>query len=211
MTPFSLKDKANNTSLDFNLPSSWQEITLAQMIAWEASARKGRLTFTRQLEIFTGIPEATWNNCSIMSLDTMLAPYLDWLKEPLDEASFKDVPQSVVIDGQVMPVSKDIELKTYGQYITFKTEMSNHMKLKAKGDIESIGLDFFPMAIAIYLYPEKVWDDTKVAAFADKVKHLPLLQAHPLATFFFLKFLQSLSENEKSYTTNLTISNSEPV
>lgn len=211
MTPFHLHDKTHNTSLDFSLPSSWQEVTLGQSIAWEAEYRKGDIHFCKQLEILTGIEESTWRNCTILSLDRMLNPYLQWTHEPMKEIDLNNVPDEVTIDGKTIAVPKNIELKTFAQYITFKTSMAKYMKVNDTGKIESVAMEFFPLAIAIYLYPEKEFDDAKAMEFAEKCKQLPLVQASPLSTFFFLKFLNSENETVSNSTTSRTISKRELV
>ena len=204
MTPFSLKDKNSDTELQFNLPSSWQEITLGQMIDWENESATGPISFCKQLEILTGIDEDTWVNCSILSLDKMLLPHLEWMKKPVNELSFAGVPDHVVIDGETIPVPKNIELKSFGQYITFKMKMEEAIKKNDKGDFERIDINFIPLAIAIYLYPEHTFDDIKAAAFAIKVRELPFIQANTLSTFFFQKFLNLENETVSSYTMSRT-------
>jgi hypothetical protein len=211
MIPFNLKDKNSETTLQFNLPSSWQEITLGQMIDWEHESSSGPISLCKQLEILTGIEEQTWLNCSILSLDKMLLPYLEWMKEPVNELDFAGVPDSVVIDGETIPVPKNIELKSFGQYITFKMKMEEAMKKNDKGELERIDIDFIPLAIAIYLYPESTFDDIKAAAFAIKVRELPFIQANTLSTFFFQKFLNLENETVNSYTTSRTVSSYERV
>lgn len=204
MTPFTLSDPiTNKVLLKFDLPGSWQEITLGQMILWEQECKSGLPSFTKQLEILTGIPETDWMNCTILSIDQMLMPHMDWLNEPLQESDFTslEVPEKVTIEGKEYAVPKDLDLKTFGQKITFQSQMGENVIRNEAEEITGFKTEFFPTAIAIYLCPSQIdpedgklkWKDVTAFEFAEKVKALPLFEAWPIATFFLHRFIASLS------------------
>src|SRR6476620_8037259 len=133
MIPYTLKDQSGRELFKFELPQSWEEITLAQLIAWEKESKRvkiesfqgGEINFCKQLEIITGVPAITWFNCTEISVDEKLLPLLEWMQVPMNPREFEQlpIPESLTIAGKQIEVTKDIDLKTFGQKITFQTEM----------------------------------------------------------------------------------------
>lgn len=205
MIPYDLKN--NGTSvLKFSIPQSWEECTLGQLIKIQSFKDEQAFPFTKQLEIMTGIPETDWLNCTIVSLDTLLLPNLEWMKEPLSEAHLSSlpVPDSVTIGETKYPVPKNIDLKTFGQKITFQTEMAKYAVKDNDGNVTGFELNFFPVAIAIYLIevdPPKIpFVDAKAFEFAAECEKIPLSESYPLACFFLQRFLKSSVVKKNSFT-----------
>lgn len=213
MIPFTLNEPKGKKEWKFTLPESWEEVTLAQLIKFDQEQKLGDVSLTMQLEILTGIPSIDWFNCTIISLDKKLMPYLKWLREPITETTFQTfrVPKEVTIAGQVYKVPADIDLCTLGQKITFQNQMASYIRKDPEENITGFELPFYPIAIAIYLYPDKPFSDVKALEFAKEVEKLPLATAYPLASFFLRRFLESSNETVTSSPTLLMQKNKKQV
>lgn len=189
--------------MEFSLPESYKEITLAQLLKWSEMQTAQDISFCKIMEMLTGIPESDWLNCSVTSIDELILPKIKWLSEPLNEQEFISlpVPKKVMIDGKMIEVPMDIDLKTFGQKITFQTQMGEYIIKDGEGNITGFSLAFYPIAIAIYLFDEPKFDDGKAMLFAEKCKALTLTEAYPLASFFLTKFLGSSKEIKTSSLT----------
>lgn len=205
MIPYDLKHNGKSI-MKFSIPESWEESTLRQMIQWKEQSAKGQIEFCKQLEIMTGIPETDWENCSATNVDALLLPMLEWMKEPLSEQYLMSlpVPETVTINGKAIEIPKDIDFKTFGQKITFQTEMAKYAVKDTEGGITGFELSFFPVAIGIYCYPFEKFEDKKAFEFAKECELLPLKIAFPLAAFFLRRYSVSSNGIKSSYTMSRT-------
>lgn len=175
--------KYKETEIKFNLPQSWEDITLYQYIELSKWDRKDLIQL---FAVITGIDYDVFFNCESEGINDLLLTNLEFLKEPLDLEALP-LPKEIEIDGKKLEVPQDITQKTFGQKISLQLYLAEAVKN------EKSKIDCLAFAIALYFFPEIAQDKynedeaKKIIPLIEKCK---LVEAYPIGSFFLNKFLE---------------------
>lgn len=165
----------------FSLPTSWEDITVAQYL----TLRKTNLAdFCETLHVLTGLPREEWFNAREIDFVEKLLPRIAYLATPVDFSSYS-IPASIAVDGKEYLVPKDIRFRTFGQKLTFQSQVLSHIDEEG-----NISVDFVALACAIYLVDDPFTDE-RAFALADRLRLLPMCLIYPTAAFFLNSSLNS--------------------
>lgn len=190
----------------FNFPESWQEITVAQLIALRAMEQSAPLAkqICTALAILSNTTEADWfeMDADADAQDTIY-DLLAWTKTKIDWQNLP-IPQTLTIGDKAVDIPQDLTLKTYGQVTVFESLV--FPVVEKTGDLT----DAIPTALAIYLQPlctgSKFDADTLGDTIAE-INKLRASEAFPVANFFLKKYLQSMLKKSERFTAKQPRSN----
>jgi hypothetical protein len=180
----------------FQLPASWNEVTVGQFKKIMNPKKVGDLT--EIVCILSGLDYDTlFNSVRPTSENVMLcnaiswaATIPDWFNTPL--------PNEFKIAGKVVDYKKDILKMPFGQYASFVSLAAiNPMTWKEK---LYCNINTVDKAIAIYLYPEYSGEEftDKWESLLPEIEKLPFMESFAVASFF----LNKLNSSEKSKVSN---------
>lgn len=177
---------------EFNLPMRWEEITIAQFFAMQKLNKENVVEYTcGLLAILTGIEYDKWYNASEFDVAEKILTLLnEWINIPPDFSN-SSAPKELIIAGKAIEIPHDIKLKTWAQKLVFQDLIKNHW-IDAANDV---GIDFMPMAIAIYLLPDK-FTDKAASEYSELIsKEMLLFDGVAISRFFLTNFLKYSSSN----------------
>jgi len=188
------------------IPTSWDEVTLHQLIDFWNNKDKG-ISFV--LESFSGIPAKTWNAAPVEDVTNDIMPHLKWIGEVPDFANLK-CPEYVTIMGKKIKVPKDLDLKSFGQKIMFEQIVKQN--INEAGDLDMVKV--IPDALAIYfepLFAEKDFDDERIEDFKVLMSRgMSGLEGYAVGSFFLMNYYGLKLSKRKNLILNLTQNNLQP-
>jgi len=191
MIPF--KAIAHNQEYSFNVPTSWDEITLKQWL--QLHNEWNHKDIIKLIAILTGLDRDTIFNTIDIDIDEKIYPHLKFIFNKI-EPSKLPVPEYITIDGKTLTVPKDVTIKCLGQ----KLSLQNYTALAAGQDKKQ--RDCYAYAIAIYMFQEitsKTFDEDEAIKLIPIIENCKFIEAYPVGTFFFNSYMKYLKESAKNY------------
>lgn len=188
--PFKLGKK-----LKFELPVSWDEITVAQFLALKKKPKNDAELFS----ILSGLPVEDWMNASEANIDEVILPLIEYLKDQpnLDELL---PPKTITINKKELKVPKNIGLKSYGQKILLHKAIRNHTEVIPDGDggekeVTKDLDELIPYTLAVYFHDQLNDNGRTDPGYVDEVvplmEQLMIVEAYPIASFFLSNLIGS--------------------
>ena len=188
MLEFTIEDKT------FSLPVSWEQVTVGQYLNIQAieGQHYNQKLKALILEAVSGIPYETICKCSLSQIENMNS-VLQFIQSPPEFKEWK-LPDTYKLNGKDVEIPKDLKTESLGQRIAF--EQIIFPAITATGDIVTV----MDKAVAIYIQPTFTgtpFDEKEYAKVIPLVRESLLIEAHPIASFFFREFKASLKQNQK--------------
>ncbi len=193
MIPFTATYK--KTTISFEIPQSYEEITLGQYIdrlKWDGE------DLLNLVGTMTGLKDEVIRNTDHENVMEQIVSRLGWLSTP--PAFFKTIPDDGTDKksketGVELPVPdkirigdytdylvpKDIRAETFGQKISLQV----HLKMSQKDKLSLI--ETIPYALAIYFQPimeNRSYDEERAIRLIPKMLEINLLDAYSVGCFF---------------------------
>lgn len=156
-------------------PSSWEEVSLGQLVAIEKSSKDVVEVFSILSGVdFEIIEESTDDKLldQLYAVTHFIFTAPDWDKLP--------IPKTLLIGEKIITPPEDIGNETLGQKILFDQALMDSKKT----------VEIIPMILAIYLQPvisgEK-FDRLKIPETLELLNQQPAILMYPLAGFFLNK------------------------
>lgn len=180
-------------SKEINIPSSWDDITLAQF----SSLRKCDGDFCKMLEVLTGEPSDFWDSVEIgtIELDTLVES-VGFFKIPPPSVE-GEKPLSITINEKLYDVPQDLSVKALGQRMMFEKTvfpLCNLIKTGQGVKLQSIEPEAAAAAIAIYMQPivsGKLFSSSEATTLIKQIDKCKVSEAFPVANFFLRKYFAS--------------------
>jgi len=183
------KFKHEETEFSVNAPDCWEDVTVRHFINPYFLSRDG----ISLLSVLSGLPRDILLNTK----EDIMGPLMRMVEfarvEP--DGFKKEPPKEFMLMDTLCKVPQDIELERIGQKILFQDALAKY----------EFVYNAIPDVIAIYLLPELndgKFDDSLLPDIIEAVKDLPIMDVHPLATFF----LTSLKAYQQSGMQSLVTS-----
>ncbi|MGV3556921.1 hypothetical protein [Larkinella arboricola] len=167
-------------TLNFTLPSSWSDITLAQAL----KLLDGSLNDRQVICLLSGIPEQAFRELPVPTLISDLIPSLRFLQSIPDFRALP-IPKSVTLpDGREISVPGELDLMTIGQ----KWDLDDEFRQLQDQEIPVTFLSAARHLLGILLAPAITGQPYKDVAQAETaypvVDQLSCMEMLPLAAFF---------------------------
>lgn len=178
MTPI----KINGQSLE--IPSQWEEVTTMQFIALSDSDDKPN-HIVRIISALTGIEYETLAATTCELSDAVLSA-VAFIGSPPDFSKLI-APDKINVGGKLLQVPKDITTETLGQKTLVQQKINECVE--AKQELSTI----IPFTIAQYFQPaydDVKYNDKRAEQFEAITRHCKIVEAFPVANFFFEQIYQ---------------------
>ena len=165
------------------VPSSWEEVTVAQFIRLETNREP--LTALHLLDLLTEVDLSILENTRADLSSLINESLLFFSQDPPQWRSLEQRP-FFVFAGKSYDVPKDLELERFGQKILLQTKIDE----LPEGDITPI----IPYAVALYMQPivYGAFESGKIEALEAEIMHSPIVDIFPISAFFFKKLNASI-------------------
>ena len=189
MIPF--KAKYKDSEISFGVPTSYNELTLKQLVQLNEWDKKDII---KLIAILCSIEYDVLFNSRMLDIDTQILPLLDWLKKPQNFQQLI-VPKYITIAEKHYDVPTDISVKTLGQKISLQLHLA-----QAQNDKKAT-IDCIPFALAVYFQPEITGNDyseDEAIKLIPEIMNCKMFEAYPAGNFFLNKFIKFLKESSGS-------------
>src|SRR3990167_447436 len=189
MIPF--KAKYKDSEIFFGVPTSYNELTLKQLVQLNEWDKKDII---KLIAILCNIDYDVLFNSRMLDIDTQILPLLEWVKEPRNYQQLL-VPKQITIDGKQYDVPADIAVKTLGQKISLQLHLAQEQK--ENKDV----IDCIPFALAVYFQPEvtgRDYSEDEAIKLIPAIMNCKMLEAYPVGNFFLTNFIKFLTESNGS-------------
>lgn len=185
---------------EFDMPSSWEEITVKQFM--DLTKDEAINSVTMQMAILTGLSKQEILSANSIHLERNILPHTEFINTIPDlERIKKEIPKTIRIGEKVLPVIKHLELEPWGCKETLYMEMIK--AYKADGHLNNL----LAVAIATYFYQVyygKDFDSEKLDEFVKTTEQCSFIEAFPVANFFLNKSKNLLLTSRQSLKQNTT-------
>lgn len=172
--------------VEYYLPTTWRNITLAQYMAMELHAEELRgdndSSLIRLLSIFTGIPIEELMNFDCSNLPS-LQIHIDFLAEQIDFDSL-EVPKVIILNKRVVNVPETIEPFGAKYFLEQKIDRS----IKDNWQYSRLLHSCLAMVFAKELDKNKLFNEDSMKFAESEVAKMSILDAYPIANFFLKRY-----------------------
>lgn len=184
-----VKFKYKNQDLIF--PTSYEELTLSQFF----NIRDKSKDLFDVFEILSGVSAEQWRNETDLNIIDAIYPFINFISEEPPTFDKYIRPDTIDIAGKRYDVTRSIGIKTLAQKWAFEDAVK-----KNENDV-----DLIPIALAIYFQPEidgTAFNGERVEDIMNLVMDCTIVEAFPVAGFFFNNYKRFAKENQKNLNTH---------
>jgi len=204
--PFTLIKKSTGEEISFDIPQLWEDISVGEFVEIKKKLIKGEsLEGSNLLPVFSGISANVWRSTSTEEVGGAIAAIFTLLTSTPPDFLKLPKPASIELDGVEIRTKSDIGKYSFGVIEAMTQKVTDWVI----GGSDAASLDeliiYAPEVIALFSYEEYSsgeWDEERSRDLIPFVEDLPAIVGIPLAVFFLLIALESLTNGVTLLTQN---------